>query len=194
MGWTTSLHWNSRQAIIAERIKPWDYYDDKRDRTVTGRTLAYCVRGNCLWKVVENTCYAGKTLDWITRQTSFIALDLIQNYGKDEGWGYKDMDESVGPNYYSCPLKYLALQPHVDCQDWRKRVQAYHAKRDLVLYPGLIVGLSGCTPNLVKIEQTGRRILATAQDGRLFRIKRSLLNGNTYTLWPDVSSTDAAPC
>jgi hypothetical protein len=184
MGWTTSSFWQSRRDIVQDRIKPWDYYDEKRDRTVTGRTLAYCVRGNCLWKVVEHTRYAGQTLGWITQQTTFIALDLIRNYGKDEGWGYKDMDESVGPNYYNCPLKYLAMQPRVDCQSWRDDVKAYHAKRNMELRPGLIVGLSGCTPNVVKIEQTGRKILASAQDGSRYKIKRALLSGQTYASWP----------
>ena len=186
MGWTTSSHWQSRRDIVHDRIKPWEYYDDKRDRTVSGRTLAYCVRGNCLWKVVEHTCYAGKTQDWITRQICFIALDLIQNYGKEEGWGYKDLDESVGPNYYNCPVKYLDMQPRVDDPLWREAVMAYHAKRNIQLRPGLIVGLTGCTPNLVKIEQTGRKILASARDGCLYKIKRSLLNGQSYESWPVV--------
>ena len=186
MGWTTSVYWPSRQAIVQDRIASWTYYNPKRDRTTISRTLAYCVRGHCLWKVVQHTQYAGETEDWITRQITFIALDLIKNYGKNEGWGYKDMDETVEPMYYSCPLKYLELQPRVDCQVWRDAVVAYHARRNLKLYPGLIVGLSGCTPNLVKIEQAGRKITASARDGGLYRIKRSLLNGKTYAHWPVV--------
>ena len=184
MGWSTSTAWSSRRDIVKQRVLPWTYYDPKHDRTVTGRTLTYCVRGNCLWKVVQHTQYAGQTEDWITRQITFIALDLIRNYGKDEGWGYKDMDESVGPCYYNCPLKYLTMQPRVDCEAWRNEVMAFHAKRGIPLKPGLIVGLSGCTPNLVKIEQTGRKILASARDGQRFRIKRSLLSGQVYETWP----------
>jgi len=184
MGWTTSIHWHSRQEIITDRIKPWEYYDDKHDRTIKGRTLAHCVRGHCLWKVVEHSLYAGQTLDWVTQQYTYIAVDLIQNYGKDQGWGYKDMDESVGPYYYSCPVKYLEIQPRVDNQAWRDAVYADQAKRNLKLQPGLIVGLTGCTPNLVKIQQTGRKILATSKEGQLYKIKRSLLNGQSYETWP----------
>ena len=35
----------------------------------------------------------------------FVALYLISN-SKGE-WGYKDLDDSVGPYYFDCPLSYI---------------------------------------------------------------------------------------
>lgn len=51
--------------------------------------------------------------------------------GDPHAWGYKDMDESMGPNVTTCPKKLLALS---DCQDsyapaWRQLCHDWHAKK-----------------------------------------------------------------
>jgi len=38
----------------------------------------------------------------------WIGCDLLRSH-KDFGWGDKDLDESIGPYFSSCPLKYLDL-------------------------------------------------------------------------------------
>ena len=43
-------------------------------------------------------------------------------------WGYKPLDESMHPYYYSCPLSYLDLAPEQSAE-WRAGVRAYHARR-----------------------------------------------------------------
>jgi hypothetical protein len=40
------------------------------------------------------------------------------------------------PYFYSCPLGYLAMVPQVECEDWRKVVREYHAKRTKKLVVG----------------------------------------------------------
>ena len=47
---------------------------------------------------------------------------------RDYGWGYKDMEERVGPCYYSCPLAYLDMVPTAN-EGWRNRVREYHERR-----------------------------------------------------------------
>ncbi|MCA9380929.1 hypothetical protein KC678_01565, partial [Candidatus Dojkabacteria bacterium] len=59
-----------------------------------------------------------------------ILLYLLQhspdpNYPK-YSWGYKDMDESMHPYYYNCPLSFLDMTP-VACEEWRQHVRNYHA-------------------------------------------------------------------
>jgi hypothetical protein len=62
----------------------------------------------------------------------------MQNGGEEHGWGYKDMDESCGPNAKNCPLKYLELAPWTEeyhgrngdyAKNWREEVKAYWRKR-----------------------------------------------------------------
>lgn len=85
--------------------------------------LDYSLRGNCLWVLAKP-----QSLE------PFIALFLLQC---DRGcWGYKDMDESCGPCYYDCPLKFLEQAPepqgfnrdHVGSgRSWRDHVRDHHA-------------------------------------------------------------------
>ena len=49
-------------------------------------------------------------------------------------WGYKDMDESMGPYSYTCPLKFLDAST---CDNpgaiaWREACRAEHAKKALI--------------------------------------------------------------
>jgi hypothetical protein len=68
-----------------------------------------------------------------------IVLFLLSGTGGM--WGYKDMDESMGPYYVKCPLKFLALAPSVN-EEWRAKVRAYHAGKTAKakLKKGLQVG------------------------------------------------------
>jgi hypothetical protein len=56
----------------------------------------------------------------------YIQCDLLKGGGN--GWGYKSMDESMHPYYYSCPLSYLDLAPE-QCAEWRQKVREYHRQR-----------------------------------------------------------------
>ena len=61
------------------------------------------------------------------------ALPFVRNANmnrKWNRWGYKDMEESMHPYYYSCPLSYLELVPidqYGGNAAWRAGVQQYHA-------------------------------------------------------------------
>jgi len=115
MGWLYT-DGQTRRELIESRTKGW------KSKSGSATCIAHCTRGNVLWAVWE-----------IYRQSTgaferLITCDLMQNYG---GWGYKDMDESMHPFYYSCPLKYLKMVPEVQSQAWRNGVKKYHAKRKL---------------------------------------------------------------
>lgn len=114
MGW--SVGWSKRDLV--------NHLNDQGGAKHWGdnyTVIANCVRGNCHWQVMEHR--GGKR---------FIALNLLQSF--DGEWGYKDMDESMGPNYYNCPLSYLDLAPETEdmgqyAKNWRQKVREYHAKR-----------------------------------------------------------------
>ena len=113
MGWLFNPSWQNKADVIAHVTE--EYH--------TFKTLRSCVRGNILW-----------ALHWL-RRTSGEEIQFITCYllKKTNGhWGYKDMDETVGPFYYSCPLSYLdaAGDPSNELSArWRKKVRTYHAQR-----------------------------------------------------------------
>jgi hypothetical protein len=119
MGWYFSRQ--SRDQLIRELIEP---QESERARSVV---LAHTLRSNVLWSLVRVTAKQAGALDLaVGESTTFIRCDLLQGSGGE--WGYKPMDESMHPYYYSCPLRYLDRAP-VRCAEWREGVRAYHAQR-----------------------------------------------------------------
>jgi hypothetical protein len=110
MGWYFSIG-GSRKEVIAEVNEGWDGESAKHER------LRHCLRGNVLWGVWEQTVKATGAVD------RYITCHLLSR-GQGDGWGYKPMDESVGPCYYTCPLSYLEMAPEVNAE-WRRAVQRY---------------------------------------------------------------------
>jgi hypothetical protein len=128
MGWLFKQGY-SRKDLIEERAKNWE--TTSGEMLVKSVCLAHCYRGGIysgvLWSVWERTfTKEGQTVRPIER---WITCDLLR-YRKDFGWGYKDMEESMHPYYYSCPLSYLELVPidqYGGNSQWRGGVQRYHA-------------------------------------------------------------------
>jgi hypothetical protein len=131
MGWTFT-HNGSKAEVIAEILAPWN-------TTVTAEWLRYYPEGTAIGTAVHSTVIAkqlvGNSL-WYVRTTvhtppggapvarNWIGLSLLENRG---GWGYKDMDESMGPYDWSCPVAFLALAPQPEgdsAAEWRAKVRA----------------------------------------------------------------------
>lgn len=127
MGWLfrTGI---TRRELIEERSKDWSR-QGADGTTITTKCLAHCCRGNVLWAVWERRFTredkeVGLTERWIT-------CDLLR-YQSNSGWGYKDMDESVSPYYFTCPLKYLDLVPLDQFggnAEWRECVRSHHVRQ-----------------------------------------------------------------
>lgn len=117
MGWyfTTGA---TQQDIIRERIASWE----SEETGAKSVTLKHCLVGNVLWTVRE---IANERQGFSQR---YIGCDLLQ--ASREGWGYKPMEEDMGPCYYTCPLAYLDLAGPTSskwAQEWRGKVRAHHA-------------------------------------------------------------------
>lgn len=136
MGWLYTLG-ATRADVISERIKGYTWARGSM------QTIKHCTRGNVLWMVQE--VYRRDTGHF----ERFLECDLLQN-SRGYGWGYKDMDESMGPYYYSCPLSYLdgtrVLNP-----GWRKAVREYHARRNRKIKVGECYELLNSTIKMVRI-------------------------------------------
>ena len=117
MGWLfTGL---SRTALIQDLLQP---FESEHVRRVT---LHYADCDNVLWSVVRMTALQDGVAHLKAGQfVDFIKCDLLDcdRYG----WGYKSMDESMGPCQYSCPLEFLDITP-VQCESWREQVRRHHA-------------------------------------------------------------------
>ncbi len=131
MGWLFKAG-STRRDLITDRTKDWTTGGAK-GVTVTTTCLAHCYRGNVhsgvLWAVWERI-YTKKDQP-VNPVERWITCDLLR-YQKDSGWGYKDMDESMHPYYYSCPLGYLNLVPIETFggnAEWRNGVRAHHAQQ-----------------------------------------------------------------
>lgn len=118
--------------MIAERAENWERTTPE-GMTVKSVCLAHCYRGGAfsgvLWTAWERTFVKDGTEAEPTER--WIGCDLLR-YQKDFGWGFKDMEESMHPYYYSCPLKYLSLVPidqYGGNAEWRENVQRYHARQ-----------------------------------------------------------------
>ncbi len=123
MGWYYG--YGSRASLIAEVTKGWD--------NPTGKLtcIAKCTTGNNLWTVFERTIKANG--DAPERTQRWICLFMIRRAGGD--WGYKSVDEEMGPTYYNCPLKYIKLAEEKPAPsemayatEWRAAVREHWAR------------------------------------------------------------------
>lgn len=142
MGWLFSSSWSDRETL--------------RDHLVNGNGLKHlksCWKGNNLWAVCEYT-YPENHQERPGLTIQFVALYLCAKHGKGmDGWGYKDMDESAGPCYYTCPISYIeqveahekanGYGPHAYAAEWRASVREVVAKRRRKLAVGDKIKLYG---------------------------------------------------
>ena len=143
MGWLFSSEWPTKAAMIKHLTEPGEAFSAKV------RTIAKAVRGNTLWSVIEYV-EDGGTYPKGTR--AIICFLLESDTKRGHGWGYKDMDESMGPCDISCPVRFLDMVPDPGgyATEWRAKVRA-EAERKARLKGSLAVGAtivlrSGCKP------------------------------------------------
>lgn len=158
MGWLFKQGYD-KTSLIQHLVKP----EENEQRR--WETLAHCVRGNVLWSVISITEKQAN------RSLRIIACHLLASHGDGYGWGYKDMDESMHPYYYSCPLKYLEMVPDVANESWRQGVRDYHRLRNVNV--GQKVALIGTTIPWVNIVSC--RPLIGEHDGIRYRVPQRLL-------------------
>jgi len=116
MGWYFSRQ--TRDQLIRELIKP------QAGDQARSEVIAHALRGNVLWSVVQVTAKQAGVFDRKEAEPrTFIRCDLLERSG--DKWGYKPLDESMHPYYYTCPLAYLEMAP-VQSEAWREGVRAYH--------------------------------------------------------------------
>jgi hypothetical protein len=132
------------------------------------KTLKHSVRGNTLFSVREYQRDG--------QPVRYIAVYLLR--GDRDAYGYKPMDESMGPCELNCPLSFLDLVTAPDntySKEWRERVRAFHASQGAkrsrlkALKVGDTVRLvPGCKPPSITI--TSVKPLRGTFEGRPYRV------------------------
>lgn len=174
MGWTFPYGATRRQVI--EELTPAERSYGENAGGGCFRTLRHCCKGNVLYALHESVKGDGSSLKW-------IGIYLLQR--SDGSWGYKDMDESMHPYYYNCPVSYLdaADEPTSDsAKAWRDEVRRQAAERAKQNAKRPKVGerwsCHGANCKEIRIvEVKGRRIVARnlGAGGGLYRIPKKLL-------------------
>lgn len=139
-------------------------------KTVGGRsvcTLKKCVKGDVLWAVHERTVSTNEGLQVDT----WIMCYLLRH--SDSGYGYKPIEESAGPFYYSCPLAYLELA-EPENEDWRSKVREYHKRNNVgrTLEVGKSYKLKGYTD---PVRLTSIRPLRGVYRGREWKLSKKMI-------------------
>lgn len=165
MGWLFTAG-QTRAALIRRLTEP------QHNETSSYRTLVHCAKGNVLWAVQEVVFKVAKPHHDIGVPYSFIGCYLLANH-HGCGWGYKDMEESMHPYHYHCPLSYLDMAPEA-CPDWRQKVREWHARASRPVAIGDIWSLVGSKVDVVVI-QSARPLRGRDRSGVLYRIPRRFL-------------------
>lgn len=168
MGWSFSIN-SSRADLIEERTRSTTQADGTR-----WECLKRATAGNVLWTVWEVTPGVPKPPRAYRPPYRHIGCDLLAPGGKGSGWGYKDLCESMGPCYYTCPLSYLDLVPVANA-GWRVQVRAWHAARNRKVDVGDVLILEGfAIPQVRIVEKRGRRLTGEYQ-GCFYRVPPRVL-------------------
>lgn len=129
MGWYYDPHVN-RKELIKELTSP-QRLAAKDGGRVERETITKKFKGvfsGVLYAVHQDSFFrADGTLDKTKR---WIGVYLLK-FKRNAGWGYKPMEEGMGPCSYSCPKKYLEMVPEVTNQGWRDMVLQHHARMKL---------------------------------------------------------------
>jgi len=161
MGWMFDWDKNFDKKCLTEKFLRPGFF-------VQGVSLInHRVVGNSFWAVLQEG------------EIRMIWLALMQPGGKNEGWGYKSMDESAGPARLDCPLSLLrqCSKPQSEyATKWRSEVESWHKnqaalKRAVVeIKPGMKL-VSGDTI-YIAVRPAGSRKGWVVQDtaGKLFRM------------------------
>ncbi len=106
MGWLFLDECKTREQIIEHVLRE------------TPKVLAHEVLGDQLWVVAQASDPA----------VPIVVLFLLDGTS-GSGWGYKAIDETMGPCYYACPLALLDMTPGIPGTysiSWREQVRDFH--------------------------------------------------------------------
>lgn len=153
MGWSFSYGWSNPSDVKRDLLR--DYEGNDRVDVLAHKSTCY---GRHWWVALKSK-ETGK---------SFIVLHLLArgSYGE---WGYKDIDEQMGPVDVDCPVSLLDMttEPTEGCAvAWRARVRGNAARKQTGFNVGDKCSIYGKTYEVVgKVK----RSYLVAREGRTYK-------------------------
>jgi hypothetical protein len=179
MGWLFDTVPGGLKAKLSELRRSREPKTDANGVTHSVTCLKSQFRGNVMFKGNFWTLWEQKHLDasgHAVRPTRrFVVCFMMQCYSGC--WGWKDVDETMGPIDINCPLSYIeqCTEPENEyAKVWRERVRAYHARLSKEVKVGVVYQLRGCKVQTVRIVSL-RPLKGLGEDGNLYRIPKRLL-------------------
>ena len=143
MGWTSfQIHKTTKSIdVIRKELEQ----DDQGKTRARFKLLDGAMRGATFYGVMQLTTWDTSTPDGSTRERvqtfGVVCLTERKNKFPDSQYvefGYKDMDESMHPFYYDCPIRMLDLldrlapvtEPSSGAYRWRKACRDHAAKQN----------------------------------------------------------------
>lgn len=166
MGWTF-IQRSTRASVIAEVLS-----------SAFHETVDHVIHGNVVYAIKRVPDRADVVPE--KRGREYIAVFLISGRGEPGyRYGYKSLDETMGPCYYDCPLRFLERVPCPDSQhavEWRAAVRRHHAEtasrrrflRQLRVGDTVTL-MDGCRPASLRITSADP-LKGEGPDGRTYSV------------------------
>ena len=154
MGWLYGWDWDS-PAAVRKAI------NEGASLKLVDQKATNC--GRHLWSVYE-----------LPNGRRFINLDLIEKMKGENRWGYKEIEEGMGPYTYDCPVSLIDKAGPTDCETsnrWRAQVRELHERRKRKLTVGTRFSLWGRKYEVIDVD--GQKITVRRDDTRVFRLSRA---------------------
>lgn len=161
MGWCSSREWGNKKELVT-------YLKNHYATSPHYSLAASSLRSNNLWCLVNERVTG----------LNFIVLYRLASFGKGE-WGYKSIDESMGPCYYDCPKVLLTRSTYDSgyAKEWRAKCleRAGNRVRMPKLKRGMIVKLNGIPYSLEENYKT-RWLVKHCANGSTVRTTSHVIN------------------
>ena len=111
MGWTFPHSTTTKARLKEEILSDYRHHPN-------WKILKTALVGSCFWMALHS----------LKTDEKFIVLYLMEKH--DGVYGYKDMDETMHPFFYNCPLSLLDLttSPKNEANPWRRAMRANAAR------------------------------------------------------------------
>lgn len=184
MGWMSG--WATRRALL-QHLTEYEKIPKEDGSVVEYRTLSRVMKGNNMWSLMQRVDTRG---DVVERSVTFIVLFMLRKF--DGGtWGYKDVEASSGPLYYTCPVSWFERTTNELNEyetSWRKACLDAAARRSTLKHGKTLVAAQpirftdGVRASKLTIIRRGNRIRFKREDGDIVRLSRMYLDNADYTI------------
>jgi hypothetical protein len=147
--------------------------------------LFTCYTETCTYRVLKSSMvgtvyYAAVKKIKVGEPVIVFGAVCLTKRGQGQ-WGYKDMDESMGPDESKCPIGILRLLTPTDSEwanAWRTRCLEHASRPKIERHQGDVVEFGPSRYRLESPRERGSWLVSRQTDGKLFRMGPRHLNAS----------------